>query len=394
MRHSRRTMRGQVIVIFVLAAVVMIGMIGLVVDGSSLLAQQRVAQNGADAAATSGTVQIASKIGGTPKTNADVWNAIDQSATTNALKNWSAEYTNDFGQPIGQAVTNDGSPVPAAALGVIVHGSRPASTTFSGVLGFSEFVASADATVVAGALDLDCVASVDGCLLLPMTFPVVVFSCDELGNIDGTEFPFPPPPGGNDFEGGKIWPTVTDPAQMTANNMAILPLCKLNPGSVGWLDLQPGSNLAREISDPPNRTFDLPDWFQTQPGNANSVEDELNAYSNSPVLLPMFTETCRIDPGEEPCPPEDTGTGRDDEGGNNTWYHIQAITTFWLDRAYTEGGNVDECTRGPGQPVQDIGPGFLGCLKGWFVKYSYSGPITPGGVSPDYNGPIGIQLIR
>lgn len=390
-----RTAGGQALVLFALASVVMIGMVGLVIDGGALLAQQRVAQNGADGAATAGTVEVAAKLGGTAKTNADVWAAIDGSATSNLLQGWTAEYTDDFGRPIGQPVTNDGAPVPAGALGVHVRGSRPSQTTFSRVMGITQLGASADATVVAGALDLSCVADEDGCVLLPITFPVSVYSCDDQGNADATTFEFPPPEGGVPFETGYIWPTVNDPALMNDANMAILPLCKLDPGSVGWLDLDPtpGTNLQEEISQPPNRTYDLPDYFQTTTGNPNSAEDEINDYAGGPILLPMFTETCRIDPGEDPCPPDQQGVG--DPTGTNTWYHVQAITTFWLDQAYVQGGNVEECTHGPGQPVQDMhGAGFVGCLKGWFVKYQYSGPIVPGGIDEDYEGPIGIQLIR
>ena len=51
-RHERA--RGQIIVVAALALVVIVGMTGLVIDGGAVFAQQRVAQNGSDAAATAG----------------------------------------------------------------------------------------------------------------------------------------------------------------------------------------------------------------------------------------------------------------------------------------------------------------------------------------------------
>ena len=62
-------------------------------------------------------------------------------------------------------------------------------------------------------------------------------------------------------------------------------------------------NLAQEITGPINTTIDIPDWFQTQPGNPNSVEDELEAYIHKPVLIPLNNGACRVDPGAvSTCP--------------------------------------------------------------------------------------------
>src|SRR4029450_3538832 len=94
-------------------------------------------------------------------------------------------------------------------------------------------------------------------------------------------------------------------------NEAIVPLCKTAPGAVGWLDLQPGVNLAGEIVTPLN-DFDYPSWVQTQPGAPNSVEDELNDnYAGKIVLIPMFDGTCRIKPatGSRPVPAAGKGGG-------------------------------------------------------------------------------------
>ena len=80
-RGSREGARGQILIVAVLALVAIVGMVGLVIDGGALFAQQRIAQNGADSAATSGTVVIAQYMGGAKgRTNQDVYDAVAASA--------------------------------------------------------------------------------------------------------------------------------------------------------------------------------------------------------------------------------------------------------------------------------------------------------------------------
>ena len=82
--------------------------------------------------------------------------------------------------------------------------------------------------------------------------------------------------------------------------MSILPLLqgfRRLVGCIRQLDLAAGMNLAEEIDGPLNMTVNVPDWFQTQPGNPNSVEDELMAYWHEPVLIPLHNQACREDPG-------------------------------------------------------------------------------------------------
>ena len=125
-------------------------MAGLILDGGAVFAEQRVAQNGADGAATAGTVVIASNLGSPGlKNGTDVWNAIDDTANDNGLESWTAIYTDVYGAPIGQDVVATGA-IPADARGVRVSGTRTAATSFARVLGVNSLTASADATVVAG----------------------------------------------------------------------------------------------------------------------------------------------------------------------------------------------------------------------------------------------------
>jgi hypothetical protein len=360
-----------------------------------------VAQNGSDGAATAGALVIAERLGSSTitRTNADVWASINTVANANGLAGWTAEYTTDFGVPIGVNVTNDSGAIPTTARGVHASGNRPVGTTFSRVLGFNQLTASADATVVAGKLSGECVADENGCTLLPITFPVKVSECDSSGNLLGGTWIGAPPPG-HESEG--YWPIVgaeSLPGGTFVNGdpskEVILPLCKgsgLSSGAFGWLDLVPGSNLAQEITGPLNATLNLPDWFQTQTGNPNGVDNELSAYIGQTVLIPLHNQACRNDPGNtDVCP--NPGV---DPVGNNTWYYVNTLGNFYIQEVLVQGSNVGACKTPPGGPLVPVtnGSGFLGCLKGWFVNYVTAGPITPGGTIVPGQTAIGIQLVK
>jgi len=388
--------QGQVIVIVALALVAIVAMAGLLIDGGTAFAQQRIAQNGSDGTATAGTVVVAQSLSGVARTGNDVKVAVDSVAAANGLNVLVAEYTDDLGQPIGQNVTNAG-PIPANARGVHVRGRRSAEASFSRVIGVNQLNTDADATVVAGALSAECVADEDGCAILPVTFPVKTFECDGDGNLlTGTWVGAPPPGhGGEDYwplVGLESLPSAANPTGDTTK-LAILPLCRgsgESTGAFGWLDLVAGMNLAQEITGPINVTIDLPDWFRTQTGNPNGVENELLQYVHKPVLIPLHNQACRNDPGPGGvC--ADPGVN-----GNNTWYFVHTLAVFYMDQVLVQGSNTDQCAQPPGSPLVPVtnGAGFLGCLKGWFVNYVTAGPIVPGGVIIPGQTPIGIQLIR
>lgn len=404
---GRRGTEGQIIVIAAGAMVAIIMMVGLVIDGGALYAQQRIAQNGADAASTAGTLVIAENLGSATeiRTDHDVYVAINAIAAKNGLAGLTAVYTDDLGQPIGANVTDTpGQPIPASARGVRASGSRIATTTFSHILGFDQFTATADATVVAGKASGECVVDEDACTVLPVTFPVKTFECDASGNQIGSgTWVGAPPPGADPNDvywplvGAESLPTIANPTGDTSL-MAILPLCKgasNASGAFGWLDLDPGiPNLPGEIEGPLTVSVDVPDWFQTQSGNPNSVEDELKAYIHKRVLIPLNNGACRIDPGTlSTCP---VGQEGKDPIGNNTWYYVHTLGNFYTDQVLVQGANTDLCSSPPGHPLVPVtrGVGFLGCLKGWFLNYVTSGPIVPGEQIIRGQTSIAIQLIR
>ena len=399
--NRRQGQQGQALFIFAIALVALVAMTGLILDGGAVFAQQRVAQNGADGAATAGTVVIASNLGD-PGLNdgSDVWTAIDDTADENGLESWGAIYTDVYGQPIGTDVVNTGD-IPTNARGVKVSGMRTATTSFARVLGINSLAANADATVIAGAQSLDCVLAEDGCSLLPLTFPVQVSHCDASGElIEGPWIGAPPPDPEN--IGDAYWPIVgagdlPSPADPDGNpdSMAILPLCRSSSGgsgAFGWLDLDTTQNLQQEIEGPLTQPVEIPDWFQTQSGSPDSADDEISAYIHQPVLIPLNNGACRIDPGTpDTCPIEFEGV---DPVGENTWYYVHTLAVLYIDQVLVQGPDKDQCAEAPGNPPVPVtsGAGFLGCIKGWFVNYVTSGPVDPEGeIGP---GGVAIQLIR
>jgi hypothetical protein len=398
-RPSPHRSPGQVIVVFAIALVALVGMVGLLIDGGTVFAQQRVAQNGADGAATAGALVIAQHLGPATRTGDQVFDAIESVADASGLENWTAIYTDDFGDPIGQDVVDTGA-IPTGAEGVQVRGEREVNATFARVIGVNELTAAADAIVVAGNLSGDCVADEDGCTFLPITFPVKVPECDGSGELlpGGTWIGAPPPSSG----GEGYWPVVGEEALPTdvdpdgdESSMAILPLCKgsgESTGAYGFIDVAAGMNLQDEIVGPLNTSVDIPDWFQVQNGTPNSVEAEIELYLHQPVLIPLHNQACREDPGDT----EICSLPGVDPTGNNTWYYVHTLGVFWIYEVNVQGSNVDECASEPGAPLVPFttGGGFFGCLKGWFVNYVEAGPIAPGGEGEDRQGAIGIQLIR
>lgn len=386
MKNNRA--QGQIIALFAGGMFAIIALVALVIDGGSVFAQQRVAQNGADGTATAGTLVVAQALAGASRTDGDVLAAVTSAASSNGLENATAIYTDDLGVPLAppQVVgANPTASVPGAARGVRASGSRAATLTFGRwILGQDTLQASAEATVVAGALATNCPPD-SGCALLPVTFPITTLICDGKGIFTGIGGP------------GDIWQEIPVDLRTPANE-AIIPLCKIDSGAVGWLDLTPGQNLSSEIADGPGGTFPIPAWIQTQPGNVNAVEDEINDnYADSIIVVPLFDGTCLVDPGDassaETCPQDKRGVDTS-PAGNNTWYHIPYFVSFWLDRAYVSANNVDSCATDPGEPkIDPSSPGFLGCFKGWFVQYIVEGPIRPGGtITP--STVIAIQLIK
>lgn len=391
--------RGQVLVIVAMGMVAIVAMVGLVIDGGYAWTRQRDTQNGADAVAKAGTVVIQQYLAGDSPapTDFDVACAAEAAAASNGVVIEAAEYTDFQGEPLSPAVAvgtcaGVGIPIPVGAQGVKARTSETFETFLVSVIGFPQLTTEADAIAVVGALD-----AIGGAL--PVTFPETSSTCDRVSPVDFTI---------RQDDGDGTWEPyeIIDEADADLTNIAIVPLCDIAPGSVGWLDWGCGQNLSNSITDPCEVLIPIPAWVQTQTGNVNALETELNLFAgniagtpeaeDSVVALPVHDFTCDQDiPDADPvtdCPSHPTWSGM----GNLLHYHIPYWIGFKLDGAFT-GGNDPECAAPPGSPELDNPdpPGKVGCLKGWFVdQFAAPGPITIRSIGTGDDALLTVTLIN
>lgn len=392
-RRDQRDPRGQILAIVAVGMIVLLAMVGLVIDGGNAWGQQRETQNAADSAAKAGAVVVQHNLGGTPMTDGDVGCAVEAAAADNDAEIESAEYTNHQGAafdpsvPVGACGAGGG--IPSGAQGVRAVATKDFDTYLMGIIGRPQLTATTDATAVVGIVPSSCPMSL-GCAVLPVTFPRTMDTCD------GTN---------SRVVGEDEWELLDlEEDVLDTTNLVIVPLCSTGPGSVGWLDFGCG-NLAQTITNPGNceLSFPIPAWLDTQSGNVNSLETELNDYAGTQpgvaeeadevLYVPIHDFTCRDDVADHlpttSCPTYPTWSAN----GNNLHYHVPYWAGFKLDNAFV-GGNDDECDDGPGAPPAG-GNGATGCLKGWFVDLVEApGPITIGPITPGAAVTTGILLVN
>ncbi len=383
---TRASSEGQVLVIVAAAMFVLIAMVGLIIDGGHALGQQRRAQNAADGIAMAGTAVIQEFLSdaGSTLDGGDVGCAIETAAAAHGIGLQTAEYTDYDGNPMG-AVPACGSSaaIPAGGQGVTDTTSHDFDTFLMRVVGFATVTTTADATAVVGTPAGICPA-VDGCGVLPVTFPQTVDTCD------GTN---------NRIVGEAEWRILAEDEVRDSSNLAIVPLCKKAPGAVGWLDFGCG-NLDAHITNPCNQYISIPAWLDTSPGNPNCCESQLNAYAGSSpgvaetadqvLYVPIHDNTCGTKPADnDPVCPDGNWTG----GGSGLHYHIPYWVGFKLDGAFTQGSDV-ECNQLPGGPPSG-GNGATSCLKGWFVsKVTAPGAVVTGPINQGDPVALAITLIQ
>jgi hypothetical protein len=393
---GRRHERGQTAVIAGLSMVVLISLVGLVIDGGYAWGRQRQTQNGSDAVAKAGAVVIQHFLAdiGT-QTDREVACAVEEAARLNDVDLVMAEYTTEDGTvmgPVGDCASTTVA-IPEGAQGVRATTEQEFDTFIAGVVGMDTWTAAADATAIVGPFQAVCPASA-GCGALPVTFPQTFEVCDDTS----AEYII-----GDDVDG--VWQPyeVLPPnAELTRDNLAIIPLCPDNPGSVGWLDFGCG-NLAEHIEDPCSVAIPIPSWEQTHTGNINCCEVELEEYTGEfpgtpeaddlVVPLPIHIMTCSADRPNpsDTCEPTDADWSGE---GNNNFFRVKFWIGFKFDEANVSGSDTS-CQDPPGTP-QIVNPGGgLGCLKGWIVaRYDAPGSIGIGIIDPDFAGDIGITLIE
>ena len=350
---ARPVQRGQMIVLMALTLTVCVLMVGLVIDGGTALAQRRASQNASDFAALAGARVVAESIGGDSTNGTD---ANVEAAIANAVRS-NGGTPIAFGSPNGpRYVAANGTllgyvgtgTIPSAAVGVRVSSTRSWTPYFLGLIGFTSWSASADATAKGGYAE----GGPGGDL-----FPV--------GIAENFFKTYP-------FCSGPISASVGDdcyPQHLTPGNLNV-------PGGFGWLkfgcdgyglgQVSPVNAggcddsipfLASEIGPPANSygccaavgAPDSLDQIGNLPGNKVSADCSYYIDKEITVTIPVW----------------DTAGGT----GQNAWYHIVGYAGFQL----------TACTGG-----KDI--------EGVWRKAFFTGPTTS---TPGFPGAaLGVELIR
>ena len=402
---GRPRQRGQIIVIVALAMTAMLAMVALVVDGGNAYAQQRRTQNGIDASAEAGAAQLARLMVGVAITDADVKAAVDLTAAANDITTVeSAEYTLKDGITVLGNV-GDGV-IPPDTQGVMVGGSREFSTYVGGVVGMSQWTASAEATAITGFAEESGFGG-----LIPLTFPILLTECESGGGPDKLYFPddgIVDPPDNPAF--GTSWP-------FGPNNMIAIPLCQNGPGNVGWIDWEAPNGGAAEIATairtPNNGPISTPHWYEvTETGGITSLDDDMDTWEGKDITIPIFHAEAD-DPGTaidetligtcdaEPANPKDDINDCDaaDIGANGQgWYFLETFGTFHLEHSYIQGMHEAECND-PALASTASPPGATNpvnnCLIGYFKDKVVARNMTVGSATATSRfTPLAIQLIH
>lgn len=395
-----------------------IALVALVVDGGNIWAQQRIVQNGADAAAESGAVVLAERLAGADLSGFATWDAkvdtrITASAAANNMTIKAAYYTDVCGIPLrpdGTAALNaDGTENLAVAAqvgggdpgssgfppdcpsfvvgppaGVLVLGEKNVSTYFAGLLNINTIPVGNRATAVAGYLQGCTGSGSSACALLPIAMPVNQSTCD----------------------GNKLYPNGTG----WASGVITVPLCSDAAGNVGWLDWTPPGggtgDTVCSIVTADNPPIDLPSWlYAPATGNSNggsgcgeSLESALRLYDGQTVMLAEFDRVCDDDPVlSQVATPDKYGCPDPSNGGGQTaWYRVSKFAFFKLCSPATEGcgGHHGAYIQGNNKAICETGGnGAPGCLIGQLVQELASGTVGTNPAAGPTNT-IGVQLIK
>jgi len=144
------------LVLFTLALVGLLLVVGLTVDGGYALAQRRTAQNAADFAAIAGTRVVGEFLTGDTTNGSDgnVKEAVEAALVANGADaaDYTAEYVTQAGTVVGQPVGT--AAIPDGAQGVVVNASTSWNPYFLGIIGIQHWTAGADAVAMSPGKDV------------------------------------------------------------------------------------------------------------------------------------------------------------------------------------------------------------------------------------------------
>jgi hypothetical protein len=403
-RQHRSRQRGQSIVILAGGLIAMVAMVGLVIDGGNAFAQQRVTQNGMDAASEAGAVELARRMLGLPGDDAfwdqRVRDAVSATAASNGLTvDGTGMYTDYLGVPLVPLGT---VPIPDDTQGVHAGGSRTFSTFFIGALGFSSFKASAEATAVTGYAE----KSSHGALI-PLALPITLTQCDTGSGSNKLVFPYGGDPDAVPPTGQ--WPVGPE-------NVVAIPLCSNGPGNVGWIDwYQSGgaSTVADSIRTPNSPPIDTPKWYLiTETGAITSLDDDMDTWEGKDITIPIFYSrdddpltaenesllgTCDTAPDGDKTRITDCPPGAEWSTGTSGWYYLVTLGEFHLINSYIQGNHQTECNdptlaSTASGPTGTLNNCLIGYFKGPVIRSNLS--VGPSTSAPSQFTPFAVQLIK
>jgi hypothetical protein len=329
----------------------------------------------------------------------------DSAAYSQFTINGTPQYTDFNGNPIGPVGTGviptDSSGNDAS--GVSVFADRPFRTYLAGVVGLSQFTASANATARTGYLKT---FNANG--LIPLTFPIMLEQCESGGGSNRLILP-------EYGAGNHAWP-------YGPSNMLALPFCSNGPGNIGWIDWTPpnggASEVAASITTPNAPAIDVLHWYYiTQTGAVTSLDAAMDTWEGRDIYLPIFhvevatpltnppvpslIGTCDTTPNGAQDQLSDCPAGHIGGTGSNQWYYLDAFASFHLVHSYIQGNHHAECNdpalvSTATYDAANSGSGALldNCLIGYYNEAVVAGgevSETPSSSSFEMRG---VQLIK
>ncbi len=323
--------KAQTLVVVAVLLVVLVGFLGLVIDGGNAYAQRRQMQHAADAAALAG-------------------------ARTIAMQGHHAVVgvANEYAQANGAA----GCTVITTSTTVQVVVTRTVDTFFARVLGITNVPVAAKAKAEISPLQEA------SCLIMPLA----VENQAGLASVQpGTRF--------------TIWTKDKEKCDPPAGEY------DLPPDQHGWLDLRPGNDsgdpgnamvkcwtCAGCETDPPRRSIDIdPDddgvvegvWISNSSGvEAASLGDMVDCNKDQTVLIPLYDQVCDCKKNSLlPACEDIEGFSLPCKGGNKVYYHIVAFASVRIVSSEKPSGDckpldvewqtlvtASDCTTGGGPP--------------------------------------------
>jgi hypothetical protein len=411
---NRSSQRGQTLVVFAAGIVGFLGMVALVIDGSSYYAQSRAAQKVADAASQAGAAVLARSIAqGIPASDGEVKDAIDEIALANGFPAFfsapdapEAYYTDIDGTDLGVIVGGGSIPgctsdcIGNRAVGVRVRAVHSFGSYIAGIVGQATFTVAPEAVAVAGFVDIPCDAE-GGCPLVPVSVARQLAEC-ELG----------------DPVYGPAWPpsALENPAPNDSPT-ALLRICENDEGDLGLLDYtcaNPEPSIQDQVIRPCHGDMAFPLWQQAWDGNPGNLQTKFNRVSGDQrndyepdkdrvILLPVFDAVCNDVPANPSASPVPGASGTYPQvcEGNpgsliDRHYRLVSFVGFILDKAYLGSGHTDDC-RGASlrTSTTPTSTGQMRCMKGWFTNtIAPPGTVTVDPGPEDWDRPVSVQLIR